>query len=265
MAQTQHDVRAALDSVLNVVETSMKSGAAAMAETLQQSLDAVTKTLAEASEQHAARVAASGTAAVTELQETVGAVTQALAQTGADAADQISKSAVGLLAAAENLEKSSAQNQQALAGMNRFVEEINTLRGTIEAAHSQIADIAAPVDRAARDIRVASDKTADTLTRTSELVGRIDTSISQLEQHQQAVAAAWKHYQEHFEDIDRSLAKVFSQLDEGLSGYCEQVKNFANELDGTTAKTTTALATATAELNESIEDLQSALQVGRSR
>lgn len=199
------------------------------------------------------------------MAQTVGSVTQALAQTGADAADQISKSAGGLLAAAENLEKSSVQNQQALAGMNRFVEEINTLRETIDTAHRQIADIAAPVDRAARDIRVASDKTADTLAQTNELVGRIDTSINQLEQHQQVVAAAWKHYQEHFEDIDRSLAKVFSQLDEGLSGYCEQVKNFANELDGTTAKTTTALATATAELNESIEDLRSALQVGRSR
>ena len=265
MAQTQHDVRAALDSVLNVVETSMKSGAAAMAETLQQSLDSVTKTLADASAQHADRVAASGAAAAAKLQKTVGSVTRELAKTGDDAADQISKSAVGLLAAAENLERSSQQCQQVLTGTSRFVEEINTLRGTIDTAHRRIADIAEPVDRAARDIRVASDKTADTLTRTSELVGRIDTSISQLEQHQQAVAAAWNSYQERFENIDRSLEKVFSQLDEGLSGYCAQVKNFANELDSTTAETTKALASATAELNESIEDFRSALQAGPSR
>ena len=271
MARTQNDVRAALDSVLSVVETSMKSGAAAMAETLQQSLDAVTKTLADASEQHAARVTASGTAAAAELQETVGSVTQALAKTGGDAADQISRSAVGLLATAENLEKSSMQNQQALAGMNRFVEEINTLRGTIDAAHRQIADIASPIEKAARDIRVATDKTADTLTRTSELVERVATSISQIEQHQQEIAAAWNRYQERFEGIDHSLEKVFSQLDEGLSGYCDQVKDFANELDRTTAKTTEALAGAIKELKESIEDIEDQRQsrnltsAGRSR
>ena len=244
MTRTQNDVRGALDAVLQTVETSMRSGAAAMTETLQQSLDSITKTLADASERHAAQV-----------QGTVGSVTQALAKTGADVAEQISGSAAGLLAATDKLEQSSRQSQQVLAGMNQFVEQIGTLRGTIEAAHRQIADIAEPVGRAARDIRAASDKTADILTRTSEAVGRIDAAVNQLERHQQEIAGAWTRYQERFEGIDRSLEQVFRQLDEGLSGYCEKVKDFANELDRTTAKTTDALAGATAELKESIDDL----------
>ena len=303
MTRTQNDVRGALDAVLQTVETSMRSGAAAMTETLQQSLDSITKTLADASERHAAQVTASGTAAAAglltaaenleqssrsgaaamtetlqqsldsitktladaserhaaQVQGTVGSVTQALAKTGADVAEQISGSAAGLLAATDKLEQSSRQSQQVLAGMNQFVEQIGTLRGTIEAAHRQIADIAEPVGRAARDIRAASDKTADILTRTSEAVGRIDAAVNQLERHQQEIAGAWTRYQERFEGIDRSLEQVFRQITEGLSGYCEKVKDFANELDRTTAKTTEDLAGATAELADSIEDLISHL------
>ena len=48
---------------------------------------------------------------------------------------------------------------------------------------------------------------------------------------------------------------MFQQIDEGLSGYCDQVKQFANELDKTTSETVQQLASATSELSGTIEDL----------
>ncbi len=255
MAQTQQDIRAALDSVMNTVRDSMDAGAAAMTETLQRSLGDVTRVLADASGSLAEQLTASSTAAATELRDTLGSVTQELADTGVAAVSKISGSLSGLETAAENLDRSTRQSQRMLADMTNFVDQINTLRGTIEAAQRQITEAAEPVSRAAGDIRRASDKTADVLVRTSDMVERVDTLVNTLEQHQQSVAEAWSRYQNRFEDIDLSLSRVFQQMDDGLSGYCDQVKQFANELDKTTSETVQHLASATAELSNSIEDL----------
>ena len=225
LAQSQQDVGTALESVLTAVKTSMTAGASAMSETLQQSLGDVTRVIADTSRQLADQMTTSSSVAAAELRDTVGSVTQNLARTGVEAASQISGSLHGLQTAAESLDRSARQNEQVLVGMTAFVDRINKLRNTLDTALQQIAAVAEPVGRAARDIRTSSEKTAETLTRTSDLVGRIDVVFTRLEQHQQLVADAWTRYQERFEDIDESLAGVFTQINDGLSGYCEQVKS----------------------------------------
>ena len=144
--------------------------------------------------------------------------------------------------------------------MTNFVDRLDTLRETIETTHRQIADVAEPVRRAVGEVRASSDKAAEALGTTSELVGRIDTAVNTLEQHQKTVEGNWERYRERFEGVDGSLAQVFGQLQEGLSGYCEQVRSFANELDQTTAKTIRELAGANSELHSSIEDLADTLR-----
>ena len=262
LARSQQDIYTALDAVLTTVRTSMNAGANAMTETLQQALGDVTRVMEDTSKRLAEQMTASSTAAAAELSETVGSATQDLARTGVEAAAQISGSLHGLQASAESLAGSTRQSEQVLAGMTQFVERLDGLRGFIESAHQQIAAIAEPVGRAANEVRTASDRTADTLLRTSDLVERVDTLVHQLNQHQESVAGAWTRYQERFEGIDGSLATVFQQLDEGLARYCEQVKHFSNELDKTTSKTVQELAAATGELSQSIEDL---LETRRAR
>ena len=255
LAQTQREVRGALDSVLTAVRTAMDTGSTAMTETLKRSLDEVTGVLAGASEQLANQLTASSSAAAAELRDTVSATTQELAETGANAASQVARSLGGLEKAAESLEQASMNNGKMLSGMDQFVERLNALRGTIESTHQQIAGVVEPVQRTARDMRESADRTAGTLEQTGALVGRVETSVATLEQHQQKVAAAWAEYQRRFEGIDSSLAGVFQQFDEGLSRYCAQVKEFAHELDTTTESTVRHLANATAELSGAIEDL----------
>ena len=255
LAQSQKDIRSTLDSLLSAIEKSMHAGADAMTETMQQSLDDFTRVIAEASGQLAERLTSSSTAAAAKLQGTVSSATQELARTGIEAASQISESLQDLGAAAESLDRSTRQSEQVLNGMARFVEQINTLRGTIEAAQQKIVGVAEPLGRTARDIRESNDRTARALEHTSDLVGRVEASVDTLGKHQQEVANAWTDYQKRFEGIDESLAKVFGQIDEGLSGYCEKVEEFANELDKTTSNVVQQLAGATAELNQSIDDL----------
>ena len=255
LAQTQREVRGALDSVLNAVKTAMDTGATAMTETLQQSLGEVTGVLASASEQLADRLIVSTNAAAEELRGTLGSASEELARTGTEAASKITGSLQGMLTAAASLETASTQNAKTLSGMDRFMEKLNDLRGTIESTHQQIVNVTEPVGSAARDMRESSERTAGALATTSDLVARVETSVNALERHQQEVATAWTEYQERFEGIDSSLADVFRQIDEGLSRYCSQVKEFAGELDETTSNTVQQLASATGELSGAIEDL----------
>ena len=233
----------------------MDAGTNALSKTLQQSLDEVTGIIAGASEQLATQMTQSTTAAATRMGTIVSSATQDLADAGVEAASRISGSLQGLRAASESLDRSTRQSERVLAGMTTFVGQINDLRNTVEAVLREIARIATPVANAAQDIRMSSQKTADTTARVGELVGNVKVLVGTLEQHQQSVATAWANYQDRFESIDQSLSHVFRQIDEGLSRYCEQVKRFANELDQTTAQTIQGLAGATDELNQSIEDL----------
>ena len=233
LAQTQRDVHGALDAVLSTVRTAMDTGANAMTQTLKQSLDEVTDVLSTASAQLAARLTSSGN----------------------EAASQITNSLQELQSAVASLERASTQSTEVLSGMNQFVEKLNAMRGTIESTHQQIVDVMEPVRRAALDMQESTERTAGTLERTSDLVGRVETSAKALEQNQQQIAGAWADYQKRFEGIDQSLTQVFTQIDEGLTGYCAQVKEFANELDKTTSNTVDKLASAISELNNSIEDL----------
>lgn len=259
MARSQQDIQSTLDSVVKTVTKAMDSGANSMTEALQQSLEDVTHRIAEASAGLADKLKTSGETATKGMQEAVAAVTDDLTRTAVKAALQITGSLNGMEKAAESLSQSTRRSERTLDDMTGFVDQINSLRGTIDNAQRSIKDAAEPIRVATQEIRVSSDRTADTLTRTTTLVERVNTSVATLEKHQESVAQAWRQYQERFAGIDRSLAQVFRQIDEGLSGYCDQVKRFANELDHTTSKTIHDLASVTHELGQSIEDLTESL------
>ena len=255
MAKSQRDIHAALDEVVTTVKTSMDDGANAMTETLRQSLQEVAREMAAAASQLADQLTTSSHAATAALQETVGAATNELAESAVDAASRISRSLRGLEGAAVSLDRSTRQSERVLGDMTTFVDRINALRETIDMSQRRIADAAAPIARAARQIEDASDRTASAVTSTSALVDRIGSSVDKLEGHQNEVMEAWTRYQDRFEGIDNSLASVFQQIDEGLSGYCDRVRDFANELDRTTSETIAGLGGATHELSQSIDDL----------
>ena len=260
LAQTQRDVHTALDAVLAGVKTSMTAGSAAMAETLQQSLDNVTSVIAEASGKMAEQLTSASAATSQELQTTMGSVTDKLSRAGIKAASQISAPLQSLRASTKSLERSTTQSEQMLSNMTIVLQEINSLRHTIKSAQEQIKGVAEPIGRAAHDIRASSDTTADTLAKTREFTAHVVISVRQLKDQLRLIAEAWNKYQDRFENVDRALNKVFTEIEGGLQRYCEQVTEFARELDKTTGSTVGHLSAATSELSNTIGDLIDGLQ-----
>ena len=210
---------------------------------LNDTLGDVTRSMTGASRQLVEDMAASNSAAMAELRDTVGSVTQDLSRTGVEAASRVSESQHKLQAAAESLERAAHKNEQLLASMSALAEQIGTLHDTFNFAHQQIAKVAEPIGRAAGSIQSSVDKTGDMLSRTADLVARI-------EGYQESVTDAWGRYQERFEDIDGSLGEVFRQINEGLSSYCQQVTDFSHALDERMGEAIGKLGSVIAELNE---------------
>ena len=260
LAESHKDVGETLSSVMKEVKTSMGAGTTAMTETLERSLADVTGIISGASQELADKLTESSTNVATELSEVFSSASRDITKTGIEAASQISGSLRGLMAASESLDRSTSQSERVLSNMTMFVDRIDSLRDMIESAHRDIAGAAESVEQAAGYIRTSSQETVAATERMGKVFATVESLVRTLEQHQQSIALAWAKYQDRFEGIDQSLALVFRQIDEGLSRYCQQVKEFANQLDKTTAQTVESLAAATGELNQSIEDLTDHLQ-----
>ena len=254
-AQTQQSIHTTMGTVIANVKASLDDTTSSMTRTLKQSLSGVTEMLSNSSRQAAEQMVASSNAAAEELRATLSDLTRELATTSSNAAAQIAGSLHGLQEAAERLERSTQQSEKVLTSMTNFVSQLNDLSGTISSSHRQMITISAQLERATLDMQAASEKSANALEQTSRSVDGMGMLIQRLEECQGSTANAWTQYQERFEGLDSSLARVFRQIDEGLSRYCEQVGEFSSTLDRTAADAIKNLASAIGEFNDSIEDL----------
>ena len=255
MAQSQREIRMVLKEATSAAKASIDDGARAMTKTLEQSLDIVAQGVASTSSKLVEQLTSSSEKAAAELRVTIGDATASLATAAVDAVSKISGTVSGLESGARSLDRSTQQSQEVLSQITAFVDHFDTLGHTIATAQRRMADVTVPITRAASATETASQRIAAALGDTQSLVDRIGANVKALEQHQGEVANAWQKYQDRFEGIDNSLGRVFQQIDEGLSGYCEQVREFANQLDKTASKTIRDLAGATHDLGQSIEDL----------
>lgn len=255
LTKTQNELRDTMDSVIRNMKTSLHESTASISETLHQSVDGVADLVTNASKKMTDEMVATSSAAAEELRNTIDRLTTDLATTSSNAVAQITDSLHGLEEASETLGRSTQQSEKILTSMTNFVGQLNTLRSTILSSHQQMTNLSERLERSARDVQISSDRSADTLERTTETVDRMDGIIQTLEKNQRSIVVTWTQYQERFEDIDGSLARVFDQIDEGLARYCEQVDQFTSTLDRTAADAIRNLAGAIGEFNESIEEL----------
>lgn len=253
-AKSQEEVSGALDAVVASVRQSMEAGALATAETLQRSA-------AESAQQ----VRQANREAGEELHRMLASAAEELVTAANEVSARVSGSSQGLEAAADNLALSTRQSRDLLEAMGGFVDRLNGARATMEEAHRAIKAAADRVGSSSERIRASNDRAATAMERTTDVLQRIDHLVSTLREYQQSSSDAWASYQERFEGIDASLASVFQELDRGLTSYCNQVQEFARELDQTTSKTIQNLASATKGLDDSVADLGEVMERSTNR
>jgi len=254
-SKNQEDLRNMMDSIISNFKTSLDANATSIIDTLNQSLEGMSNTVTNASSKMSEEMVVASGAISNQLRTTINGLTDELASTCMNAISQITDSMTALDKSAVALSQSTQKSEQMLTSMTNFVDKLNTLSNIISSSYHQITEFSAQLERTSLDVQLSSKRAADTLELTSNVVTQMDSTIKRLEQNQQSTTEAWNQYQERFENVDTSLAKVFRQIDEGLSRYCVQIEQFSGTLDNAASEAIKNLAGAISEFSESIEEL----------
>ena len=254
-SETQENLQSTMDTVIGTVKAVMEDNVATMTRTLQQSFGGVTEIVSNSSKEMSSHMTEATRLATEELRNTLGKLTEDLAVTSVNAATQISDSLSGLCESAEGLARSTKKSEDVLNSMTEFTSQLNSLRQTISSSHGEMVVLLRGITTAASNIQASSKDSFHILEKSSNSLEGMSMIVEKLEEYQKSATDSWAQYQERFQEIDASLARVFTQLDEGLARYCEQVMQFSTTLDKTSADAIKNLVGAVGEFNESIEEL----------
>lgn len=182
------------------------------------------------------------------------------AREAADKLGMLSRQFMETLAAAE-------KTLQEAAGLTEAFDDLMTSTQSATQSMSQTAEhvslLLDPLGQLTADIHDSVQQVAGGASSVDEASQQIVTALNSLTAMQDDIQSVWLSYAERFDSVDESLAKVFTELSNGLSSYTDQVRQFVAELDKHTGSIVSDLASANAELTSSVEEL--AEVVGRSK
>ena len=164
----------------------------------------------------------------------------------------LNESVVGLEKTLNNIDK-AAEKMGDTAHI--FVSVIDKINGSFEQLET--------ISRRLENVSIALEETAGGLTdlnsSQAEAVGSIKEGIEVLRSSQDQVVSSWEAYSNRFGDIDNSLSKFFTDLQQGVQGYSEQVNTFLKDIDGLMAESVDKLGGAASEIRETVDGLSEQL------
>lgn len=141
--------------------------------------------------------------------------------------------------------------EKALSGTNQAVETVNTIGEQITATSSKMANTADKILQSTDNVLDANDQV-------DEIVGRLEKANSEVKE-------LWDSYHKRFENVDKSVAALFDNLQEGLANYADSTNKYILGLDQQAAKVVQELASATQELSETVEVISESMEDQRER
>lgn len=146
----------------------------------------------------------------------------------------------------------SSEFKLILDNTGEAVNELNDAASSLSLLASPIADTSATFKATAEDIKTVTE-------RNEEISSQIGQSVSNITDLQTELKDSWARYEERFEQVDASMAKVMQELLMGLESYTERVKEFVSGLDKHTSSIVSDLAGANSELSTAVEELTDSL------
>ena len=176
--------------------------------------------------------------------------------TGAvDAAARLGPLVEQLRSSTETLSQSTAASGDVLRQVSRTAGEVESLKELIEKTHAQLSTSVAPMRDASRRMADAAETNRRNAERNAEAAQTVGENVTALMAQQSEIRKVWAEYQTRFENVDRSLAGVFEQIDGNLTRHGEHVKRFLTAADTHVSHIAEQLASAAGELRTVVEDL----------
>ncbi|SEA68357.1 hypothetical protein SAMN05660420_02864 [Desulfuromusa kysingii] len=189
------------------------------------------------------------TSGMTEAHEKMAAGTKDLLEQVGDviksSVDGLKETLINVDSAATAMGKTATQ----------FMEITKQLIGSFEQFET--------ISRRLENVSLTLEETGEALKESNraqtEAVVSIKESIDNLYDTHNQVAKSWESYSNRFGDIDESLSKFFTDLQQGVQAYSEQVNSFLQDIDRLMADSIDKLGGATSEIRDTVEGLSEQL------
>lgn len=195
--------------------------------------------------------------------EMITAITAAAEETSQKLTSNVERSVGNLRSATMQLTEAMNATKSIVDEMKSFIDNFSELSKVIESTHDQISRTASPIKEGLLAVQKATLHHGELLRRSDNHLSEMRQLTVQLGQHGEAVQRTWEDYSDRFDGIDESLKGVFETLDEGLTRYCETIREFVEEIDSTAGNCISKLSLANSELTTVIEELGDTLKEHR--
>jgi methyl-accepting chemotaxis protein len=220
-----------LQGVGRTIESNIVSGLRSATSELTNSVETLSRKLADT-------VAAASGALTTRLDVATSDAGSRFA-TAADRLDTLLRHAQGTVDA----------GTQSAETTERILARFSEIAARFDQAQVGFSRIADPVQRTSERL----DTVADRVRQASEAIER---SAQQTQSIEERVAASWTRASERFEDVDAGLARIFTELNAGLSSYASTVNEFNGTLTREFTNALGSLQGIVGELNDTLQDMQ---------
>jgi methyl-accepting chemotaxis protein len=236
-------VNASIGEAGNAITESGKAGAAVVRDSLGQA---------------GAELAGSVSEAAANLREAGEGASSALRQGGETAGGRIETAGARVADRAEGLSRQ-------VAGLAEVATLLATRIGDLNIATGETAR---PLTQAAEQLRLVSESMRDAVTpltgitrRAGDLVELIGVIAQRMDTAQSGASHLIESLDKatlRFEGVDKDLANVLHQLQDGVSRFAADVTRFVTQTDSNLAKASTQVANMVKSLDQSIQDLSDA-------
>lgn len=228
--------KADFDGVGKTIESTIVTGLKAATTQLSDSIESLSQRLAETLNVASGSLTARLNTASTDAGDRF--------TTAVDRLDGLLQQATGTVSAAKS---STDSVERVIAGFAVVAEKLNEA----QVGFGRIAD---PIQRASETLDAVAD-------RVRQAAESIDRSAQASHSTAERVSASWTQASQRFETVDKDLAKIFSDLDQGLTSYAATVNDFNGKLTSEFTRALGSLQGIVGELDETLQEMQT--QVGR--
>lgn len=202
-----------------------------------------------------------------QLAEGINAFGQSLGATARNFGQAIDREAQALRESLEKILDGADQlNESVRHSADEMHRVLNELRALYQAFESSLEEMRAlpeawrgvleETGALAEEVQAAAGQVAEAATQQQELVAVIEETTATLRDHFHHLSAAWEEYRSRFEDVDRALAQVFTQINEGAAVFRDTIQSCIQSLDQSFDKGSQSFSAAVDELHTALEGLQ---------
>jgi len=164
-----------------------------------------------------------------------------------------------------NLGHAGKNTAQMIVNTRGLLSQFASMTDNLNETQNKMQSALQSLENTAIAIENAGNAAQQNLSQSVITLEEFKTAAGEFSAVQQDLQQVWSNYATRFEDVDKTLERIFSQIEEGLEAYAEATSTYMGELDRQAKKVTELFSGAVREFGDAVEDLSDSISADERR